>query len=203
MGNRAGGLILLGRAANIRFVALTSSDFPAAGAPIPHFALPDVVSGRITTPSSFAGPKALVVAFICRHCPYVVHIMPTLLDLAAEYIPRSAAFAGICANDSVKYPDDSPDNLRRMALDRRFPFPVLHDESQETARAFGAVCTPEFFVYDESRRLFYHGRMDGSTPGNNIPCTGGDLRGALDALLGGRPAPAPQHPAMGCGIKWK
>lgn len=196
-------MIFARRAANIRRMALTSHELPTAGSPIPHFALPDVVTGRTATPSTFAGSKALVVAFICRHCPYVVHVLPQLLEIAAQYIPRSVAFVGVSANDATKYPDDSPENLRDMALERRFPFPLLYDEAQTAARAFQAVCTPEFFVYDETRRLFYHGRMDASTPGNNSPCTGADLRDALDAFLAGRPAPTPQHPALGCGIKWK
>lgn len=190
-------------AANIRRMALTSNDLPAPGSPIPHFVLPDVVTGRAATTSTFSVSKALVITFLCRHCPYVIHVLPALLDLATEYIPRSVAFLGISSNDPAQYPDDSPENLRRMALERRFPFPILHDETQDTARAFHAVCTPEFFVYDEARRLFYHGRMDGSTPGNSIPCTGSELRTALNALLSGQPAPSPQHPGLGCGIKWK
>lgn len=186
-----------------RAMALTSSETRAAGTPLPQFALPDVVSGGMVTPSTFAGSKALVIIFLCRHCPYVVHILPALLEIAGLYIPRKVSFAGISANDAAKYPDDAPDKLKEMVLERNFPFPVVHDGSQATARAFHAVCTPEFFVYDGGHRLFYHGRMDASTPGNQVPCTGSDLRGALDAVLAGEPAPSPQHPGMGCSIKWK
>lgn len=184
-------------------MALTSGETQATGTPIPHFALPDVVSGRIVTPSAYAGSKALVVIFLCRHCPYVIHILPALLEIAALYIPKGVAFAAISANDATKYPDDAPEKLKEMAVGRNFPFSVLHDESQGTARAFRAACTPEFFVYDGACRLFYHGRMDASTPGNRIPCTGDDLRAALDAVLAEAPAPSPQHPGLGCSIKWK
>jgi thiol-disulfide isomerase/thioredoxin len=191
------------RIANIKSMALTPSKELDATFALPDFALPDVVSGKITGPADLADGKALVVVFLCRHCPYVVHILPTLLALAREYRPAGAAFVGISANDAVKYPDDSPARLKDMALGQDIPFPILYDESQDTARAFSAACTPEFYVFDGSRRLAYHGRLDASTPGNNVPCTGDDLRAALDAVLTGQPAPEPQHPSMGCNIKWK
>ena len=184
-------------------MALTSSEPLESGSPLPSFSLPDVATGQPVTATTHADAKALVVIFLCRHCPYVVHVLPTLLGLARDYLPRGVAFVGISANDAAAYPDDAPAKLQEMALRMDFPFPVLHDESQEVARAFRAVCTPEFFVFDERRRLFYHGRMDGSTPGNGVPCTGEDLRSALDAALAGGPAPSPQHPSMGCNIKWK
>lgn len=184
-------------------MALTPSKDLDAKFMLPDFALPDVVTGQTTGPDDFADAKALVVIFLCRHCPYVVHVMPTLLALAREYLPAGAAFVGISANDAVNYPDDSPARLKDMAVRQDFPFPILHDETQETACAFRAACTPEFYVFDGARRLSYHGRLDASTPGNNVPCTGGDLRAALDAVLTGQPAPQPQHPSMGCNIKWK
>jgi hypothetical protein len=129
--------------------------------------------------------------------------MPTLLAVAREYLPAGAAFVGISANDAANYPDDSPARLKDMAVRQDIPFPILYDETQETARAFHAACTPEFYVFDGARRLSYHGRFDASTPGNNVPCTGDDLRAALDAVLTGQAAPQPQHPSMGCNIKWK
>jgi thiol-disulfide isomerase/thioredoxin len=184
-------------------MALTPSKELSPGWPLPGFALPDVTSGRTFTPADFTGAKALVVIFLCRHCPYVVHVMPTLLGLAREYLAQGVAFAGISANDAANYPDDSPERLRDMVLTQDIPFPVLHDETQDTARAFHAACTPEFFVFDGAQSLYYHGRLDASTPGNNIPCTGGDLRAALDGVLTGQSAPADQHPSMGCNIKWK
>ena len=184
-------------------MALTTSEAFVASTPLPEFALPDVSSGRTVTAQTFGHAKALVVVFLCRHCPYVVHVLPELVRLAGDYLPRGAAFVGISANDAASYPDDSPSNLAEMVDERSIPFPILHDESQDTARAFHAVCTPEFFVYDAARQLSYHGRLDGSTPGNKVPCDGSDLRRALDAILSGCSVPAPQHPSMGCSIKWK
>lgn len=184
-------------------MALTTSEVLAQGMRIPDFALPDVVTGKTVTPDSAAKAKALLVIFLCRHCPYVVHVMPEILRLAGDYLPRGVAILGISANNPAAYPDDSPANLAKMAMEQNIPFPILHDETQQVARAFHAVCTPEFFVFDGSRGLYYHGRLDGSTPGNQVPCDGTDLRRALDALLAGAAAPAPQHPSMGCNIKWK
>ncbi len=184
-------------------MALTASKNLETGSAMPHFSLPDVVTGQNVGPEAFRGAKASVVIFLCRHCPYVVHVMPEVVRLAGEYLPRGAAFVGISANDAASYPDDSPERLAAMVSERQIPFPILHDESQETARAFHAVCTPEFFVFDGSGGLFYHGRLDGSTPGNNVACDGTDLRQALEAVLSGAPPPSPQHPSMGCNIKWK
>jgi peroxiredoxin len=184
-------------------MALTPSTELSVGWPLPDFALPDVVTGHTVAPSDFAGAQALVVIFLCRHCPYVVHVMPTLIALAREYTAQGVAFAGLSANDAVHYPDDSPEGLKDMVLAQDIPFPILYDETQDTARAFHAACTPEFFVFNGRQQLFYHGRLDGSTPGNNIPCTGDDLRAALDGVLTGQAAPGVQHPSMGCNIKWK
>lgn len=184
-------------------MALTSSETLGPDFALPDFTLPDVVSGRPVRPADFRTSKALVVVFLCRHCPYVVHVMPTLLALAREYQPAGAAFVGVSANDADKYPDDSPARLKDMAVTQDIPFPIVHDETQDTARAFHAACTPEFYVFNDARHLTYHGRLDASTPGNNVPCTGDDLRAALDATLTGQAAPTPQHPSMGCNIKWK
>ncbi len=184
-------------------MALTRSEPLAVGKPVPAFSLTDVVTGQPVTGESAAGAKPLVVIFLCRHCPYVVHVLPELIRLAGDYLPKGVAFLGISANDAATYPDDAPPKLAAMVAERNIPFPILYDKSQDTARAFGAVCTPEFFVFDRARGLYYHGRLDGSTPGNNVDCDGGDLRTALDNLLGGAPPPSPQQPSMGCNIKWK
>ena len=184
-------------------MALTRSEQLAVGMPIPAFSLPDVLTGQPVTAESAAGAKALVVIFLCRHCPYVVHVLPELIRLAGDYLPKGVAFLGISANDAASYPDDAPPKLAAMVAERSISFPILYDASQDTARAFRAVCTPEFFVFDTARRLYYHGRLDASTPGNNVACDGGDLRAALDDLLGGAPPPSPQQPSMGCNIKWK
>ncbi len=184
-------------------MALTTSTPFAPDIPLPPFDLPDVTTGRRVTAKDFAASPLLVVIFLCRHCPYVVHVLPEVLRLATDYLPRGAAFVGISANDAVTYPDDSPENLATMANHHVIPFPILYDASQETARAFGAACTPEFYVYDAGRTLRYHGRLDGSTPGNGQPCDGSELRRALDTVLAGRPLLETQHPSMGCNIKWK
>jgi len=184
-------------------MALTSSEQLALGMPVPAFSLPNVATGPPVSAESAAGAKALVVIFLCRHCPYVVHVLPELIRLAGNYLPKGVAFLGISANDAATHPDDAPPKLAAMVAERNITFPILYDESQETARAFGAVCTPEFFVFDGPRGLYYHGRLDGSTPGNNVACNGGDFRAALDDLLAGAPPPSPQQPSMGCNIKWK
>jgi peroxiredoxin len=184
-------------------MALTTSEPLAAGTPLPAFTLPDVVTGRSVSSSGFADAAALVVVILCRHCPYVVHALPEIVRLAADYQPRGVSFLGISANDAETYPDDSPSNLARMVREKKIPFPVLHDETQDVARAFRAVCTPEFFLYGPGMKLFYHGRLDGSTPGNGVPVTGDDLRTALDDLLAGKSSPDTGHPSMGCSIKWK
>lgn len=184
-------------------MALTESNALDSGFIMPDFSLPDVRSGEIASAADCAGERGVVIIFLCRHCPYVVHVLPVLLGLAREYMARGIGFAGISANNPVTHPEDAPEKLRDMAGRENIPFPILYDASQETARAFHAECTPEFFVFGGGGRLFYHGRMDASTPGNNVPCTGGDLRAALNALLEGRAAPSPQHPGMGCNIKWK
>lgn len=186
-----------------QFMALTESSALSNGFTMPDFFLPDVTSGETVSAPACAGEKGTVVVFLCRHCPYVVHVLPTLLDLARDYMARGIGFAGISANNVATHPGDAPEKLKDMVRENSIPFPILYDETQETARAFHAACTPEFFVFDASARLFYHGRMDASTPGNNVPCTGADLRSALDALLTSQPAPSPQHPSMGCNIKWK
>ena len=184
-------------------MALTRSEQLAIGMPVPEFSLPDVVTGQPVTADSAAGGKPLVVIFLCRHCPYVVHVLPEVIRLARDYLTKGVAFLGISANDAATYPDDAPPKLAAMVAERNVPFPILYDESQDTARAFHAVCTPEFFVFDGPRGLYYHGRLDGSTPGNNVACDGGDLRAALDDLLAGAPPPSSQQPSMGCNIKWK
>ena len=184
-------------------MALTNSTPFAPDTFLPPFALPEVTTGRTVTPQDFVEAPALVVIFLCRHCPYVVHVLPELLRLAADYLPPGTAFVGISANDAASHPDDSPDNLAKMVNEHGIPFQILYDASQATARAFGAACTPEFFLYDAARALRYHGRLDGITPGNGLPCDGSDLRRALDALAAGQPVEEPQHPSIGCSIKWK
>jgi len=173
------------------------------GSPVPDFSLPDVVTGQTVSLATLPASTALLVMFICRHCPYVVHVRGEILRLAEACRPKGVSFLAISSNDAAKYPDDAPDKLREMAVEQKFPFPLLYDETQEVARKFDALCTPDFFLYDAQRKLAYRGRLDESTPGNGKPVTGADMRAALDAVLAGQPAPAVQKPSMGCSIKWK
>ncbi len=184
-------------------VARTESTMLALGTVAPDFELPDVVSGRTIRLDSFADSKALLVMFLCRHCPYVKHVEKELARLAADYAARPLGVVAISANDAAAYPEDAPGSLREMALELGFKFPYCYDESQQTAKAYSAACTPDFFLFDEQRRLVYRGQLDGSRPGNSIPVTGSDLRAAIDAVLAGRPVSAVQKPSVGCNIKWK
>ena len=172
------------------------------GTPAPAFNLPDVVSGRTISLETFAGSKALLVMFICRHCPFVIHVQGELANIGSEYIPKGVGIVAISANDAASYPDDSPERLKEMAAEQGFTFPFCHDESQDTAKAYQAVCTPDFFVFDRARRLVYRGQLDDTRPGKGTP-DGRDLRAALDAVVADRPVSADQRPSVGCGIKWK
>ena len=171
------------------------------GTPAPAFSLPDVVSGQTISIDTFDA-KAILIMFICRHCPFVVHVQKELARLGRDYEPKGVRIVAISANDADAYPDDRPERLREMAIEQEFVFPFCHDESQATAKAYQAVCTPDFFLFDESRRLVYRGQLDGSRPGRGV-ADGRDLRGAIDTLLAGRPVDPHQLPSVGCGIKWK
>ena len=173
------------------------------GSAAPDFALPDVTSGRIVRLADHERARALLVMFICRHCPYVRHVRPELVRLAADHAGTGLAIVAISANDPAAYPEDAPESLAEEAREAGYPFPYLFDETQEVAAAYGAACTPDFFLYDEGRRLAYRGQLDGSRPGNGVPLTGEDLRAAIEAVLEGRPAAEDQRPSVGCGIKWR
>lgn len=173
------------------------------GTPAPGFHLPDVVSGKKMSLEDFAGKPALLIMFLCRHCPYVKHVEKELARLARDYAAKNVAVVALSANDAAEYPDDSPTGLRAQAAAIGFTFPYLYDESQAVAKAYAAACTPDFFVFDKDRRLAYRGQLDDSRPGNGRPVTGADLRGALDDLLAGRSPRAEQKPSVGCNIKWK
>ena len=183
-------------------VALTPSTMPALGTPAPAFSLPDT-AGRTVSLADFAASPALLVMFICNHCPYVKHVRAELARLGKEYPARGAALVAINANDAKGYPEDSPEAMVREAKAAGYAFPYLYDASQEVARAYGAACTPDFFLYGRDRKLAYRGQLDDSRPENGIPVTGKDLRAALDAVLAGKPAAAVQKPSIGCNIKWK
>jgi peroxiredoxin len=173
------------------------------GTVAPDFRLPDVTSGEFISLDRFRGKKALLVMFICRHCPFVKHVQGELARLGTDYSDKPLGIIAISSNDASAYPDDAPDSLRAMAAELGFTFPFCYDESQDTARAYGAACTPDFFLFDESRYLAYRGQLDGSRPGNTIPVNGCDLRAAIENVLNDRPVDANQKPSVGCNIKWR
>jgi peroxiredoxin len=184
-------------------MATTPSTQLELGAPAPDFSLPDVISGQTVALADFAARRGLVVMFLCHHCPYVVHVQAELARLGRDYQPKGVGLVAICSNDSHAYPDDAPPELARQAREQGFSFPYLHDESQAVARTYGAVCTPDLYLFDKDRKLIYRGQLDDGRPGNDRPSDGRDLRAALDALLAGRPVSARQKPSVGCSIKWK
>jgi peroxiredoxin len=175
---------------------------PPLGTRAPDFRLPDT-NGRQVSLTDFADAPALLVAFICNHCPYVKHVREAFARLAREYQARGVAVVGINSNDAAAYPDDSPEKMEAEKAAAGYTFPYLYDETQEVAQAYRAACTPDFFLVDHDRRLVYRGQMDASRPGNGRPNDGADLRAALDAILEGREPSARQTPSAGCNIKWK
>ena len=184
-------------------MVLTPSTMLALGTRAPDFKLPDVVSGKEVSLATFEGKKALLVMFICRHCPYVQHVKEELARLGNDYTPRGVGIVAVSANDAKNYPDDSPGNLKKMAKELGFNFPFCHDETQKVAHAYSAACTPDFFLFDAGRKLVYRGQLDESRPGSGKPVTGKDLRSALAAALAGQPVAGKQMPSIGCNIKWK
>jgi peroxiredoxin len=184
-------------------MSLTESTMLALGTPAPEFHLPDVVTGKTVGLGDLGGTKALLIMFVCRHCPYVKHVQSELARLGRDYAGKSLHIVAISSNDAANYPDDAPASLRAMATELGFGFPFLYDESQQVARAYSAACTPDFFLFDEARNLAYRGQLDDSRPGNGKPLTGRDLRGAIDTLLSGGTVDPNQKPSIGCNIKWK
>ena len=184
-------------------MALKVSTMLPLGTPLPHFALPDVRTGHVVSPENFVGKHAFLVMFICRHCPYVVHVQEELVKLGRDYQEKNVGIVAISSNDVKNYPQDSPPRLKEMAEELGLTFPYCYDESQQVAKAFTAACTPDFFLFDGERKLVYRGQLDDSRPGNGKPVTGLDLRRALDAVLEGKPVPVVQKPSAGCNIKWK
>ena len=173
------------------------------GTPAPPFALRDTATGRTIALEDFATSPALLVAFMCNHCPFVKHILDGFVAFARDFGARGVAVVAISSNDVGTHPYDSPVEMARIATLKGFTFPYLYDESQEVAQAYQAVCTPDLFLFDRNRRLAYRGQFDASRPGNDIPVTGADLRAACEALLEGRPLPREQVASVGCSIKWK
>lgn len=184
-------------------MALTETKKIALGFEAPKFSLLDVVRNEERQLKDLKGERATVFMFICNHCPYVIHVREQLVKLANDYRLKGISFIAISSNDVENYPQDSPDLMKKLAEDMNFPFPYLYDESQEVARAYQAECTPDFMVFDAALKCVYRGRLDDSTPGNNIPVTGSDLRNVLNELLVGNALKIEQKPSMGCNIKWK
>ena len=184
-------------------MARTNSTMLPLGTAAPDFALPDAVTAKIVSLADFKNSPALLMAFLCNHCPYVKHIQAGLAQLAKDLQERGVGVVGISSNDVVNYPDDSPEKMREEARRAGYTFPYLFDESQSVARAYRAACTPDFFLFDGAQRLVYRGQMDDARRANTQPVTGASLRAAVDAVLAGRPVEAKQIPSLGCNIKWK
>jgi peroxiredoxin len=184
-------------------MALTESNMLPLGTVAPAFSLLDTVSGKVLSLQELRSDKATVIMFICNHCPYVVHVNPEIVRLARDYQSKGIAFVAISSNDVLNYPEDSPEQMKKVAARLGYTFPYLYDASQEVARAYDATCTPDFYVFDGQMCLVYRGRLDESRPGSHIPLSGKDLRAALDAILEGHRVPEKQYPSAGCNIKWK
>lgn len=184
-------------------MARTLSTMVALGTRAPDFTLPDTVSGKDLSLESIKGETGTMIMFICNHCPFVKHINTELVKLANEYKSKGIGFVGISSNDIINHPEDSPGLMTQVAKQLKYPFPYLYDESQETAKAYNAACTPDFFIYNKDLHLVYRGQLDDSRPGNEIPVTGKDIRNALDCLINNKPVPREQRPSIGCNIKWK
>jgi peroxiredoxin len=183
-------------------MAATPSNMMPLGTTAPAFTLPNVVDDSMVSLNDTEAP-ATVVAFICNHCPYVLHIIDVFVDVASDLQGKGARVIAISSNDVATYPMDGPDKMKVFARDRSFTFPYLYDETQEVARAYMAACTPDLYVFDGDLRCTYRGRFDGATPGNTVEVTGEMLRAAVEATMQGRPVEVDQIPSIGCNIKWK
>lgn len=183
-------------------MALTPSTMLPLGTQAPDFSLPDT-DGKTVSRKDFDGKKGLLVMFICNHCPYVKHVRQELARIGEEYQKKDIGVVAINANDAANYPEDSPEAMKREKAAQGYTFPYLYDATQETAKAYTAACTPDFFVFDSRGRLVYRGQLDDSRPGNDTPVTGKDLRRALDTLLTGETISLEQKPSIGCNIKWR
>ncbi len=169
----------------------------------PYFELPEPLTGKTISLEDVKGEKGTLVMFICNHCPFVKHIIDELVQIGNDYKDKGIGFAAINSNDVMNYPDDHPDKMKELAEEKKFPFPYLFDESQDVARAYEAVCTPDFDLFDASGKCVYRGQLDGARPGNDVEVTGSDLRKALNQVIHGEDVPEDQMPSIGCNIKWK
>lgn len=181
----------------------TPSTMIPLGTKAPDFKLHDTVSGKILELQQLKSNIATVIMFISNHCPYVKHLRKQLVEVAKEYQTKGIRFIAICSNDTKRYPEDSPKRMTEVAKELHFPFPYLHDETQEIAKVYQAACTPDFYVFDKDLKCVYRGQFDDSRPGNNRPVNGNDLRNALENILAGKPVDTNQKPSVGCNIKWR
>jgi len=184
-------------------MALTETRKVKLGFDAPKFSLLDVVRNEERQLKDLKGERATVFMFICNHCPYVIHVREQLVKVANDYLLKGISFIAISSNDVEKYPQDGPEEMRKLAEEHNFPFPYLYDETQEVAKAYQAQFTPDFMAFNADLKCVYRGRLDNSTPGNGEPVTGKDLRMALNAMLEGEKLMAEQFQSMGCNIKWK
>lgn len=192
----------LRRQSQIARMAMTPSTMLPLGTTAPDFKLPDT-NGKMVSLADFKNKPALLVLFICNHCPFVKHIRGALAQLGRDYVPHGAAIVAISSNDVANYPDDSPAKMKEEAKAAGYNFPYVYDENQAVAKAYRAACTPDIYLFDKNHKLVYRGQFDDSRPGSGIPVTGKDLRAALDAVLAGKPFSARQKASIGCNIKWK
>jgi peroxiredoxin len=199
------GILYSSLGASLLFSATTEGKegLLVLGSKAPPFTLPDAVSGESVSRDDFQEKKALLVMFICRHCPYVQRVKEGIAQLAHDYAGKEVAFVAISSNDPEAFPADRPESLKEMSAEAGFTFPFLFDETQKVGLAYTAVATPDFFLFDQERRLVYRGQLDEARPGNDVPVTGQDVRAALDAVLNDQPVPKDQKPSIGCSIKWK
>ena len=184
-------------------MARTPSNMIPLGTIAPEFYLKDTNSNNVYSFEDLKGSKGTLVIFMCNHCPFVLHIINEIVMIANDYRVQGIGIIAISSNDIVKYPEDSPELMADFALQHKIDFPYLFDETQETAKAYEAACTPDFYLFDNQNKLFYRGQLDDSRPGNGIPLSGTDLRNAIDALIYNRILNEIQKPSIGCNIKWK
>jgi len=181
----------------------TPSSMVPLGITAPDFSLPDTVSGKMMSLDELKSDQATVLMFICNHCPFVKHVQAQLVELANDYGPKGVSFIAINSNNVNSYPEDSPDNMKKVAERLGYGFPYLYDETQDVAKAYKAACTPDFYIFNGELALVYRGQLDDSRPGSRIPVNGEDMRAALDNILAGEPVSPQQRPSVGCNIKWK
>lgn len=184
-------------------MAVTESTMMELGVAAPDFNLPEPATGETKALTDLKGDKATLVIFMCNHCPFVIHVIEAIVDLANHYQPKGVGVVAISSNDIVNYPEDAPEKMVKFASKYELSFPYLYDESQDVAKAYSAACTPDFFLFDKDLSCVYRGQMDGARPSNQEPNDGADLRAALDAVLADKPVSDRQYPSAGCGIKWK